>query len=122
MLALATGGAETGAAWQTMLENLAARHLGWCRLVVSDGNPGLKSAIERVWREMAHQRCTVLKLRNLLAKAPEHAREAVHEEYNRIVYAPNRAAAESIRAGFLAKGRKYVRRWQPAWKRPAKSC
>ncbi len=46
------------------------------------------------------------KLRNLLAQAPQHALEAVHEEYNRIIYAANRAAAERARDSFLAKWKK----------------
>ena len=106
LLALAIAGAETGAAWQMLLEDLAARHLGRPRLVISDGNAGLRSALERIWPGVAHQRCTVHKLRNLLAKAPEHAQEAVHEDYNRIVYAANRAAAERARDSFLTKWRK----------------
>jgi putative transposase len=106
LLALAMAGAETGAAWQGVLEDLAARHLGRPRLIISDGNPGLKGALERIWPGVAHQRCSVHKLRNLLAKAPEHAQEAVHEDYNRIVYAPHRAAAEKARESFLAKWRK----------------
>jgi len=106
LLALAIAGAETGAAWQMLLEDLAARHLGRPRLVISDGNAGLRSALERIWPGVAHQRCTVHKLRNLLAKAPEHAQEAVHEDYNRIVYAPDRATAEKARDGFLTKWRK----------------
>jgi transposase-like protein len=106
LLALAIAGAETGAAWQMMLEDLAARHLGRPPLVISDGNPGLKSALERIWPGVAQQRCTVHKLRNLLAKAPEHAQEAVHEDYNRIIYAANRAAAEKAHDSFLTKWKK----------------
>lgn len=106
LLALATGGAESGAAWQMVLEDLAARHVGRPRLIISDGNPGLKAALERVWSGMTHQRCTVHKLRNLLAKAPKHAQETVHEDYNRIVYAPNRSAAVAARQRFLVKWRK----------------
>ena len=106
LLALAIAGAETGAAWQGVLEDLAARHLGRPRLVISDGKAGLRSALERIWSGVPHQRCTVHKLRNLLAKAPEHAQEGVHEDYNRIVYASNRAAAERARDSFLAKWRK----------------
>ena len=106
LLALATGGAETAAAWQMMLEDLAARPLGRPQLITSDGNAGLKSALERIWPGVAQQRCTVHKLRNLLAKAREHAPEAVQEDYNRIVYAPDRAAAERARESFLAKWRK----------------
>lgn len=106
LLALVLAGAETGAAWQMLLEDLAARHVGLPRLIISDGNAGLKSALERIWPGVAHQRCSVHKLRNLLAKAPEHAQEAVHEDYNRIVYAPDRAAADQARDRFLAKWKK----------------
>ncbi len=106
LLTLAIAGAETGAAWEGVLENLVARHLGRPRLVISDGNAGLRRALERIWSGVPHQRCTVHKLRNLLAKAPEHAQEAVHEDYNRIVYAPHRAAAERARESFLVKWRK----------------
>jgi transposase-like protein len=106
LLALAIAGAETGAAWEGVLEDLVRRHLGRPRLVISDGNTGLRSALERTWSGVPHQRCTVHKLRNVLAKAPEHAQEAVHEDYNRIIYAPNRGAAERARESFLAKWRK----------------
>lgn len=106
LLALALAGAETGAAWEGVLEDLVTRHLGRPRLVISDGNAGLRSALERIWSSVPHQRCTVHKLRNLLAKAPEHAQEAVHEEYNRIIYAANRAVAERARESFLTKWRK----------------
>ncbi|MBZ5514922.1 MAG: transposase [Acidobacteriia bacterium] len=106
LLALATGGAETAAAWQMMLEDVATRHLGCPLLITSDGNAGLKNARERIWPGVAHQRCTVHKLRNLFAKATEHAQEAVHEDYCRIINAPNRAAAERVRDSCLTKWRK----------------
>jgi transposase-like protein len=106
LLALTTGGAESGAAWQMLLDDLVARHVGRPRLIISDGNTGLKVALERVWSGAAHQRCTVHKLRNLLAKAPKHAQEAVHEDYNRIVYAPDRRTALAARQRFLLKWRK----------------
>src|SRR5438128_802459 len=69
LLSLSTGGAETTAAWQLVVEHLAARHVGRPRLVISDGNPGLAAALERLWPGVAHQRCTVHQLRNLMAKA-----------------------------------------------------
>jgi transposase-like protein len=50
-----------------LLEDLVARHLGRPRLVISDGNPGLAAALDRLWPGVAHQRCTVHKLRNLVA-------------------------------------------------------
>jgi len=106
LLSLTTAGTESADGWQMLLEDLAARRMGRPRLVISDGNTGLAAALGRVWPGVAHQRCTVHKLRNLVAKAPKHAHEAVREEYHRIVYAPDRAMAERERERFLVKWKK----------------
>ena len=87
LLSLLTAGAESADGWQMLLEDLVARHMGRPRLVISDGNTGLAAALDRLWPGLAHQRCTVHKLRNLMAKAPKHAHEAVREDYHRMVYA-----------------------------------
>lgn len=55
---------------------------------------------------MAHQRCTVHKLRNLMAEAPQHVHEAVREDYHRIVYAETREMAQKAREAFLRKWEK----------------
>ena len=106
LLSLLTAGSESAAGWQMLLEDLAARHLRRPRLVISDGNPGLAAALDRLWPGMAHQRCTVHKLRNLIAKAPKHAHEAVREDYHRIVYAQTLEAAQKAREVFLRKWEK----------------
>lgn len=106
LLTLATAGAERTTAWELLLEDLAARNLGRPQLVISDGNAGLAAALGRVWPGVPHQRCTVHKLRNLEAKAPQHAHAELREDYHRIVYAEDRAAATRARAAFLAKWRK----------------
>jgi transposase-like protein len=106
LLSLRLAGAESRLAWQELLEDLAARGLGRPRLVISDGNPGLAAALGRLWPGVAHQRCTVHKLRNLEAKAPKHAHAELREDYHRIVYAVDRATAERAREAFLAKWRK----------------
>lgn len=106
LLTLQTAGSERTAAWELLLEDLGARKLGRPRLVITDGHAGLAAALERVWPGVAHQRCTVHKLRNLEAKAPQHTHAELREDYHRIVYAEDRAAAERARAAFLAKWRK----------------
>ncbi len=106
LLSLMSAGAESTEGWQMLLEDLAARELGRPRLVISDGNPGLDAALDRLWPGVAHQRCTVHKLRNLIAKAPKHAHEAVREDYHRIVYAPHLEAAQKAREAFLTNWRK----------------
>lgn len=106
LLSLMTAGAESADGWQMSLEDLAARKVGRPRLVISDGNPGLGAALDRLWPGVAHQRCTVHKLRNLVAKAPKHAHDAVREDYHRIVYAETREAAQQAHAAFLLKWKK----------------
>ena len=106
LLSLMTTGAESTDGWQLLLDDLAARKMGRPRLVISDGNAGLAAALERLWPGVAHQRCTVHKLRNLLAKAPKHTHEAVREDYHRIVYAETLEAARKAREAFLLKWKK----------------
>ncbi|MBV8362013.1 MAG: transposase, partial [Deltaproteobacteria bacterium] len=57
------------------------------------------------WPEIAIQRCTNHKLRNLLAKAPAHLREELAEDYRCMVYAETREAVEQARLSFLRKWR-----------------
>src|SRR6201988_2946175 len=106
LLSLMTTGAESADGWQLLLEDLAARKMGRPRLEISDGNSGLAAALDRLWPGLPHQRCTVHKLRNLLAKAPKHTHEAVREDYHGIVYAGTLEAARKAREAFLLKWRK----------------
>ena len=106
LLSLLTAGAESADSWQMVLEDLVARHMGRPRLVISDGNTGLAAALDRLWPGLPHQRCTVHKLRNLMAKAPKHAHEAVREDYHRMVYAASLDVAQGARQAFLGKWKK----------------
>jgi putative transposase len=105
VLAMRIAGQESEAAWRELLESLVERHLGTPALAVVDGNPGLLVALRTQWPELAIQRCTNHKLRNLLAKAPAHLREELAEDYRRMVYADSREAIEQERARFLRKWR-----------------
>jgi len=106
LLSLLTAGAESADGWQMLLEDLAARRMGRPRLVISDGNTGLAAALDRLWPDLPHQRCTVHKLRNLMAKTPKHAHEAVREDYHRMVYAESLEVAQGARQAFLGKWKK----------------
>ena len=106
LLSLLTAGAESADGWQMLLEDLVARHMCRPRLVISDGNTGLAAALDRLWPGLPHQRCTVHKLRNLMAKAPKHAHEAVREDYHRMVYAASLDVAQKAREAFLGKWKK----------------
>jgi putative transposase len=106
LLSLMTTGAESADGWQLLLDDLAARKMGRPRLVISDGNAGLAAALDRSWPGLPLQRCTVHKLRNLLAKAPKHTHEAVREEYHGIVYGETLEVARKAREAFLLKWKK----------------
>jgi putative transposase len=106
LLSLMTAGAESADGWQMLLDDLAARKMGPPKLVISDGNTGLAAALNRLWPGLAHQRCTVHKLRNLIAKTPKHAQEAVREDYHRMVYAESLDVAQGARQAFLGKWKK----------------
>lgn len=105
VLDIRIAGQESEAAWRELVQSLVARHLGAPALAVIDGNPGLQAALRTQWPQIAIQRCTNHKLRNLLAKAPAHLREELAEDYRRMVYAETREAVEHARAGFLRKWR-----------------
>jgi putative transposase len=105
VLDIQIAGQESEAAWRELLQSPVKRHLGAPTLAVIDGNPGLQAALRAQWPEIAIQRCTNHKLRNLLAKAPAHLREELVEDYGRMVYAETREAVEQARVSFLHKWR-----------------
>ena len=105
VLDMRIAGQESEAAWRELLQSLVERHLGTPALAVIDGNPGLRAALQKQWPEIAIQRCTNHKLRNLLARVPAHLREELAEDYRRMVYADSREAVEHERARFLRKWR-----------------
>jgi transposase-like protein len=70
LMAVRNIGGETTAAWRAVLDDLVARQLRRPAFVIVDGAPGLEQALAAVWDEVPLQRCTVHKLRNLLAHAP----------------------------------------------------
>jgi putative transposase len=63
--------------WLDLGRDLVRRGLRSPWLVVTDGAPGLIKAIEELWPEADRQRCTVHRLRNILAKLPR--RPELHE-------------------------------------------
>ncbi len=87
LLALEMAGSESSQSWRDFLDELVRRGLRAPALCIIDGNPGLRRALAEVWPTAAIQRCQVHKLRNLLAKAPQHSRQELTRDYQRICYA-----------------------------------
>ncbi len=75
-----------------------------------DGCPGLRQALAAVWPAVPVQRCAVHKLRNLLAKAPRHAHDALREDFHAIVYARTAAEAEKAYEQFETRWAKPCQR------------
>jgi transposase-like protein len=67
--------------WLSLGRGLVERGLRGPLMVVADGAPGLQNAIEALWPKADRQRCTVHRLRNLLAKVPEQHQEEVRARY-----------------------------------------
>lgn len=107
LLALELCGGESFEAWKGCLDALVARGLKAPLLCVIDGHSGLRRAVELVWPRAAVQRCCVHKLRNLLRKAPQHARDEIRDDFHRIVYA---ASGEAACAAYAAFERKWAKR------------
>lgn len=61
---------ESQVCWSTFVEDLYIRGLKGenLELIVTDGNPGLETAVEGLWSNIPHQRCWVHKLRNIACK------------------------------------------------------
>ena len=64
-----------------------------------------KKAVAALWPDMAVQRCTVHKHRNLLAHAPERLHEEISNDYRDMIYAATRGEVETRRKAFIRKWR-----------------
>lgn len=93
LLALQLMGSESKAAWTTFVEDLAARGVTGPRLVIMDGNAGLRHAVGQTWPHAAVQRCVVHKLRNLEAHAPKRLVSELRGDFHAITEAETAAAA-----------------------------
>jgi putative transposase len=79
LLAVRLGLRESRDDWIDLGRDLTRRGLRSPWLVVTDGAPGLILAIEQVWPDADRGRCTVHKLRNVLAKLPlRHVEQREH--------------------------------------------
>jgi transposase-like protein len=87
---------ESEKSWSTVFEDLVERGLRGVRLLVSDEHAGLRQALTRVFPGVAHQRCQVHYLRNLLAQCPSlerfhQTKEALREAWD----SPSRESASA---------------------------
>jgi transposase-like protein len=106
LLSIRNMGGESTAAWATFLGDLDVRGLKRPEFVIVDGAPGLEAALAQLWGEdLAIQRCTVHKHRNLLAHAPKHLHEEIGADYRDMIYADTAKEVMKRRQTFLRKWR-----------------
>jgi putative transposase len=101
LLAVALGMRESEEDWISLGRDLTARGLASPMLVVADGAPGLTAAIEQLWPRADRQRCTVHRLRNVLAKLPKRERERFRAAYWRALDEATDVADGRRRVGAL---------------------
>jgi len=106
LLSIMNMGGESKAAWGQFLTDLDARGLKRPEFVIIDGAPGLEAALVALWGEdLAVQRCTVHKHRNLLGHAPKTMHDELTEDYRDMIYADTAVEIEKRRKAFLRKWR-----------------
>lgn len=108
VLGMRVVGDEQTAAWTQLLEDLTHRGLGRPQLVLSDGSKGAAAALAATWPGLAHQRCLVHKLRNLIACVPRSLRGAVVRDFQAITTATTPAA---VHAALAAIRRTWALKW-----------
>jgi len=80
-IGLAPGTGESADAWHSFLQDLKDRGLASPLLIISDGAPGLISAIEQAYPGALRQRCLIHRARNILAKIPAGMQAEVKDAY-----------------------------------------
>jgi transposase-like protein len=113
---LDTCAGESTDGWAAFLTDLGTRGLRCPLLVISDGAPGLISAVEQTMPAALRQRCLIHRARNLLSKIPKNAQAEVKADYWAIFEVP-----ETVEPGLDAvahvqsKIDEFVRRWRDSY-------
>jgi len=110
LLAFTRSTGESQAAWEGLLHDLYRRGLEGrqLQLMVTDGCAGLAAALQTVYPRVAHQRCWVHKLRNLLGAARRRDHAAMKADAQAIYQAASRAEA-------VSHAQTFARRWRDAY-------
>jgi transposase-like protein len=105
LLSVRNMGGESEAAWRAVLDDLVKRGLRQPELAIVDGAAGLEKALASLWSDLLVQRCTVHKLRNLIAHAPKRLAEEIRSDFTDMVYAENAKEVMTRRKAFIRKWR-----------------
>jgi putative transposase len=116
LLAFLRSRGESQADWEGLLHDVYRRGLEGKRLllIVTDGCPGLAAAIQTVYPRVAHQRCWVHKMRNILEHVRKRDYDQVKRDAQAIYRADSRAQAQAAFRRFRAR---WLRDYGPAVRR-----
>ena len=107
LLAFQRSQGESEAAWEGFLRDLYRRGLEGknLQLIVTDGCAGLAAALQTVYSRVAHQRCWVHKMRNILEKVRKRDYGAVKADAQAIYQAETLGRAQRAFQNFQARWR-----------------
>jgi transposase-like protein len=105
LLCVRNMGGESEAAWRAVLDDLVKRGLTKPELAIVDGAPGLEKALASLWSDLLVQRCTVHKLRNLIAHAPKRLAEEVSGDFSDMINSKTAKEVATRRKAFIRKWR-----------------
>ena len=104
LLHLAVGDKESSVCWEAFLEDMKRRGLKDPLLAIMDGAAGLRKAVGRKMPNTLVQRCQVHKMRNIISKLPQSARNAIKRRlqaaFTAMTYKDGLAQAQGIIAEF----------------------
>lgn len=105
LLAFMRSQGESQADWEALLNDIYHRGLEGkgLQLIVTDGCPGLAAAIQTVYPRVAHQRCWVHKMRNILEKVRRRDHDAVKADAQAMYLAGSRSLAQTAFRKFRAR-------------------
>jgi putative transposase len=96
LIHLGLGNKESADSWTEFCRNMIKRGLRTPLLVISDGAPGLISAIDECFYESKRQRCLVHKLRNIANKLPKYGLEELMPKIRNVYYQTNKEIAMQL--------------------------
>jgi putative transposase len=108
LLAFMRSQGESQQAWEGFLQDLYKRGLVGkkLRLIVTDGCAGLGAAIQTVYPRVAHQRCWVHKMRNIVESTRKRDHPELKTDAQAIYQAGSKKAAEFAFRAFALRWRK----------------
>lgn len=103
MLHLSLGNKESYDTWQEFFREMLSRGLRVPMLIISDGGPGLKKAIDNCFSESLRQRCIAHKLKNISNKLNEEGRRELMPLIKDVYYQTDYDTAKLIAGKLIEK-------------------